>query len=224
MGRLLRYAIAAHEWRPRRAFEAAVDPPGSAQERCRRRLLGDNADTAFGREHAFAAGATPAEFARRVPIGDYEAFRPWVARIVAGERRVLTAETPFMFTATSGTTGEPKLVPVTASWAGVMAALMRLWTVYALRDHPAMLDGHVLAMVSPAVEGVTSGGLPYGAMTGLTFQRLPWPIRRRHAVPYAAALIREDRKSTRLNSSHGYISYAVFCLKKKKNTTRNRGT
>src|SRR2546429_4783142 len=29
-----------------------------------------------------------------------------------------------------------------------------------------------------------------------------------------------DRKSTRLNSSHGYISYAVFCLKKKKKTDR----
>src|SRR2546422_5396260 len=29
---------------------------------------------------------------------------------------------------------------------------------------------------------------------------------------------RQDRKSTRLNSSHGYISYAVFCLKKKKKT------
>src|SRR2546429_8712263 len=28
----------------------------------------------------------------------------------------------------------------------------------------------------------------------------------------------QDRKSTRLNSSHGYISYAVFCLKKKKKT------
>src|SRR5687768_17837155 len=28
-----------------------------------------------------------------------------------------------------------------------------------------------------------------------------------------------DRKSTRLNSSHGYISYAVFCLKKKKKTS-----
>src|SRR2546422_7543278 len=28
----------------------------------------------------------------------------------------------------------------------------------------------------------------------------------------------EDRKSTRLNSSHGYISYAVFCLKKKKSS------
>src|SRR2546422_6276090 len=33
-----------------------------------------------------------------------------------------------------------------------------------------------------------------------------------------AARTMKDRKSTRLNSSHGYISYAVFCLKKKKKT------
>src|SRR2546422_8043770 len=32
---------------------------------------------------------------------------------------------------------------------------------------------------------------------------------------------RGDRKSTRLNSSHGYISYAVFCLKKKKTTKKH---
>src|SRR5687768_17852230 len=36
---------------------------------------------------------------------------------------------------------------------------------------------------------------------------------RERAVPVRVT----DRKSTRLNSSHGYISYAVFCLKKKKN-------
>src|SRR2546429_6261579 len=35
---------------------------------------------------------------------------------------------------------------------------------------------------------------------------------------WASELSQPDRKSTRLNSSHGYISYAVFCLKKKKNT------
>src|SRR2546422_4508438 len=33
---------------------------------------------------------------------------------------------------------------------------------------------------------------------------------------------RADRKSTRLNSSHGYISYAVFCLKKKINVSTPR--
>src|SRR2546422_8442766 len=41
------------------------------------------------------------------------------------------------------------------------------------------------------------------------------------SVPRAGsgAPSKADRKSTRLNSSHGYISYAVFCLKKKKYTT-----
>src|SRR2546429_6033733 len=47
--------------------------------------------------------------------------------------------------------------------------------------------------------------------------------RRRPAQPRAALLqdmefLWQDRKSTRLNSSHGYISYAVFCLKKNKQT------
>src|SRR2546422_5604702 len=56
----------------------------------------------------------------------------------------------------------------------------------------------------------------------------PTPVRRRaargtrsrRAAPIPAApdcpTPARDRKSTRLNSSHGYISYAVFCLKKKK--------
>src|SRR2546422_6037054 len=35
--------------------------------------------------------------------------------------------------------------------------------------------------------------------------------------PLEFSRVTSDRKSTRLNSSHGYISYAVFCLKKKKN-------
>src|SRR2546429_5475499 len=45
----------------------------------------------------------------------------------------------------------------------------------------------------------------------LSFQRRNYSSKSRHQ-PF-----RIDRKSTRLNSSHGYISYAVFCLKKKKN-------
>src|SRR2546422_5169944 len=40
----------------------------------------------------------------------------------------------------------------------------------------------------------------------------------RHGPRVAPARRPTDRKSTRLNSSHGYISYAVFCLKKKKKT------
>src|SRR2546422_5472777 len=43
-------------------------------------------------------------------------------------------------------------------------------------------------------------------------------------TPPLPPLILGDRKSTRLNSSHGYISYAVFCLKKKKKKKLNHST
>src|SRR2546422_3147953 len=51
----------------------------------------------------------------------------------------------------------------------------------------------------------------------LDIKQLPYLFRQVNKVVLIAL---GDRKSTRLNSSHGYISYAVFCLKKKK----NRGT
>src|SRR2546429_5945602 len=50
-----------------------------------------------------------------------------------------------------------------------------------------------------AYAALVSSTIPSGVITG---------------IDIAAA--KKDRKSTRLNSSHGYISYAVFCLKKKK--------
>src|SRR2546422_2208971 len=42
-----------------------------------------------------------------------------------------------------------------------------------------------------------------------------------HQIVRVPAFAPRDRKSTRLNSSHGYISYAVFCLKKKNQRIMN---
>src|SRR5215203_6821491 len=70
---------------------------------------------------------------------------------------------------------------------------------------------------------------PVGVAEGLAARwrsRDPWPARR---VPWPACAgwlagvgRRSDRKSTRLNSSHANISYAVFCLKKKKQTQTDK--
>src|SRR5258708_29589712 len=47
--------------------------------------------------------------------------------------------------------------------------------------------------------------------------RCPWPAEQLHQIRFSVIQQRSrDRKSTRLNSSHQIISYAVFCLKKKK--------
>src|SRR5256886_8290639 len=60
-------------------------------------------------------------------------------------------------------------------------------------------------------------------MTSVTLCLSGRPFRRRAVLdPSRTACpgTRRDRKSTRLNSSHSQISYAVFCLKKKKHTIR----
>src|SRR2546429_7282851 len=48
----------------------------------------------------------------------------------------------------------------------------------------------------------------------------PGPVEHQRRAEIRSLWIYRDRKSTRLNSSHGYISYAVFCLKKKIRTVR----
>src|SRR2546430_10260507 len=59
--------------------------------------------------------------------------------------------------------------------------------------------------------------LLHGFLEGQRTGNLERDIGRIHVVVFAVVEDR-DRKSTRLNSSHSQISYAVFCLKKKKNT------
>src|SRR2546426_2328917 len=55
-----------------------------------------------------------------------------------------------------------------------------------------------------------------GLLTVVLYRASVW-----HALPGTWLLLYGDRKSTRLNSSHLVISYAVFCLKKKKNIREN---
>src|SRR3712207_7034858 len=68
-------------------------------------------------------------------------------------------------------------------------------------------------LVDPPGHGGDEGAAPVGEDVGRRVVVVAGP------VPGPAPRHREDRKSTRLNSSHANISYAVFCLKKKKHTT-----
>ncbi|MDP6942906.1 MAG: GH3 auxin-responsive promoter family protein, partial [Myxococcota bacterium] len=91
-----------------RSFDRAADNPREAQLRRLDRLLRRRRETVFGREHHFSRIDSPEAYRRQVPMRDYEGFRPYIDRMLAGEQRVLTHEEPFMFTTTSGTTDRPK--------------------------------------------------------------------------------------------------------------------
>src|SRR2546429_5684003 len=73
------------------------------------------------------------------------------------------------------------------------------------QGHALRLDEAVHPIINDRAHSVTT------SLSGVNWSRLTWLSE--FLASYLEPL---DRKSTRLNSSHGYISYAVFCLKKKK--------
>src|SRR3989449_8085927 len=80
--------------------------------------------------------------------------------------------------------------------------------IYTLSLHDALPILGALAVKAPEI--IRSLGLDKNEIAMRSFHSLlPFS-------PFFTPIPAGDRKSTRLNSSHGYISYAVFCLKKKK--------
>ncbi len=174
-----------------RSFERSTNRPEEAQQKLLRRLLAANRETAFGRCHGFSSMATAKDFQEGVPVGDYETYRPWIDQVIQGEQRVLTADQPYMYTLTSGTSGQPKFIPVNWSTKISSSRLSALWLYRALADHPQLLDGRALAVVSPAVEGHTAAGIPFGSASGHIYQHASWYLRRRYAVPYDVFAIKD---------------------------------
>src|SRR5882724_5455453 len=95
-------------------FRRALNHPDRAQFHLLRGYLSANADSAYGQAHGFAKIRTYKEFASRVPLSNYEDLEPWIARILRGEKQVLTSEPVIRLVPTSGSTGARKLVPFTA--------------------------------------------------------------------------------------------------------------
>src|SRR2546429_2843101 len=84
---------------------------------------------------------------------------------------------------------------------------------------PQPAEERILRVDAVSQDDVAQFVRQYGRETGFVRQHINQPAAQHDAVPERERLERrghQDRKSTRLNSSHGYISYAVFCLKKKK--------
>ncbi len=165
------------------AFGRDCAEPRMAQERRLRAILHAGAETAFGREHGYARLRTFGDFRRAVPLRPPGAFAPWIARIAAGETHVLTPEPVRQFTKTSGTSGTPKLCPVTRAFTREHHGAHLLWLWHLVGDRPAIAGGRYLTVVSPAVSESTAGGIPVGSMSGRQYRNQAWPVRRRHAAP-----------------------------------------
>ncbi len=97
------------------AWDRALRDVQRVQERQLFSLIDHARDTEFGQAHGFASIRTYEDFVRRVPIGDYDAFSPYIDRMRAGERNLLVPEFVRHFGNSSGSSnqGRPKFLPIT---------------------------------------------------------------------------------------------------------------
>lgn len=87
--------------------------PIDTQQKVFQSLISEARNTAFGKDHNFDNISSHNDFVKNVPIRDYEALKPYVNRVVAGEANVLWPGQPLYFAKTSGTTSGAKYIPLT---------------------------------------------------------------------------------------------------------------
>ncbi|MDH3985409.1 MAG: GH3 auxin-responsive promoter family protein, partial [Gammaproteobacteria bacterium] len=146
-----------------------------------------NTGTEYGKRYDFASIKSVADFQRNVPVITYEDIKDDMMRVASGTSNVFTAEDPVMFAQTSGTTGDPKFVPVTPTDRGTAHSdQMRTWLYHAQKAHPGILDHKIVSLVSPAIEGHTDSGLPFGSTSGHIYKNMPWIVQRAYSIPYRA--------------------------------------
>jgi GH3 auxin-responsive promoter len=97
----------------RRRINKWVNNPIKTQDKVFKNLIADATVTQFGKDHDFISINSYEDFVKRVPIRDYEALKPYIEKIVAGEKDILWKGRPIYFAKTSGTTSGSKYIPIT---------------------------------------------------------------------------------------------------------------
>src|SRR5690606_2976980 len=86
--------------------------PIATQQKVFKKLIDGGRQTAFGKDHQFEAIQSYEDFKHRIPVRDYEALKPYIERILQGEKNVLWKGVPLYFAKTSGTTSGAKYIPL----------------------------------------------------------------------------------------------------------------
>lgn len=90
-----------------------MDDPHGVQRRLLLQMVQHAAGTEWGKRYGFENIHSAADFARKVPVSDYEALKPWIQRMMMAERDVLWPGRVRFFSKSSGTTSDKsKFIPV----------------------------------------------------------------------------------------------------------------
>lgn len=148
--------------------------PVKTQKKVFHSLIKEAKDTLFGHDHDFESIKTHADFVKRVPIRDYEALKPYVDKVVAGEENILWKGKPLYFAKTSGTTSGSKYIPLTKESmpTHVEAARNAILMYIAETGNSKFVDGKMIFLQGSPVLS-ESNGVQLGRLSGIVAHYVP---------------------------------------------------
>lgn len=163
----------------RRQIDSWATKPVETQKRVFEHLLRKAADTEFGKDHGFRNISSYREYAARVPVRDYEDLKPYVEKVVAGEKDILWPGKPIYFAKTSGTTSGAKYIPLTKESMPTHIDAARNAILCYINDtgNSDFVDGKMIFLQgSPELE--EKNGIKLGRLSGIAAHYVPGYLQR----------------------------------------------
>jgi len=148
--------------------------PIQTQQKVLEDLIKQAAQTQFGKDHHFESIQTYEDFAKHVPVRDYEDIKSYIDRVVQGEENILWKGKPLYFAKTSGTTSGAKYIPLTKESIPfhIEAARNAILSYIHETGNADFVDGKMIFLQgSPILE--EKYGIKFGRLSGIVAHFVP---------------------------------------------------
>lgn len=148
--------------------------PVKVQRNVFKNLISQAKNTAFGKDHNFSKIKSYEDFKKLVPIRDYEALKPYIEKVVAGESDVLWKGKPLYFAKTSGTTSGVKYIPLTKeSMPTHISAARNALLMYIAETKKANFVNGKMIFLQGSPEMGEKNGIKTGRLSGIAAHYIP---------------------------------------------------
>lgn len=188
---LITFALSWVGKKNKKALDKAAKNCAKSEEKTLRGILEYAKDSEWGKAHHFSeileaksADGLYERWQKNVPIQDYEDLRPYIERHKNGEENVLFPGKPMMYATTSGTTKEPKWIPITNEYyQNIFSKMSKLWLYSFIMHRPKTFWGKCVSIVGKSIEGYAPDGTVCGSVSGVTQRDCPEFIKGLYSAP-----------------------------------------
>ncbi|MFP4093023.1 MAG: GH3 auxin-responsive promoter family protein [Cyclobacteriaceae bacterium] len=169
--------------------------PEKSQEKTLKTIIEGGKNTVFGKDHHFSEIRTYEDFRQAVPVRDYEELKPYINRILKGEKDILWKGLPAYFAKTSGTTSGNKYIPITKDSIPnhINSARNALLSYVHETGNGQFLDGKLIFLSgSPVLD--KKGSVPTGRLSGIVNHHVPGYLRTNQLPSYETNCIEDWEK------------------------------